>query len=116
MEEDRRDNQEESHFEDLLRSILNGDSIRDFFMRNLKTFMIIGLLVFAYIGNRYACEDVMKRVSETQKQIKEVKYEILCTATELVQLSRQSNIRESLKEKDINLEISTTPPIKIERD
>ena len=116
MEEDRKDNQEESHFEDLLRSILNGDSIRDFFMRNLKTFMIIGLLVFAYIGNRYACEDVMRRVSETQKQSKEVKYEILCTATELVQLSRPSNIRESLKEKDINLEISTTPPIKIERD
>jgi len=34
----------------------------------------------------------------------------------LVELSRQSNLRKTLQEKDINLDISTTPPVVIESD
>jgi len=115
MSEDMH-NEDDSLFERWLRSVLNGDSIRDFFTRHLKAFMYVLFMVFVCIGNRYACEDVMDRVAKTQKQIKEVKYEILCVATELVELSRQSNLRKTLQEKDINLDISTTPPVVIESD
>lgn len=105
--------EQEVLFEDRLKGFLNGDTMRDFFSRHLKTCLIITLLMFAYIGNRYACEDVMARVNETQTAIKEVKYEILCVSTELVELSRQSHLRDRLHEHGVNIEISNNAPIEI---
>lgn len=111
--ENNTSNSDNNSFEEWLKHILNGDSIRNFFVNNLKTIFIVALLCFAYIGNRYTCERQMSKINKMQLEIKELKYSILCTSTELMEISRQSNLNETLTKIDNTIKVSTTPPIKV---
>lgn len=98
----------------LFKEFLSGnDIVHKLFMKHYKAIMLTGILLFAYIGNRYTCEKQQAEVVALQRQLKEIKYEALTSSAELMQMSRQSNVQQLLKQKNIDLKISTTSPIHI---
>lgn len=98
-----------------VRDILNGNFLtRKFFRRQ---YLLIGLLVvlsIVYINNRYESEKMITRISSLKKDIQDAKYESLNISAELMEISRQSNIRELLKSKGMKLKPGNEPPVVIE--
>ena len=72
------------------------------------------VLCFVYIDNRYYCETQMHKENQLRKKLKETKYDLLLISSELMQISRRSNVLKMIDEQGLNLIESTEPPIKID--
>lgn len=79
----------------------------------LPVFVLILILSFWYIDNRYVCEKQMRRVAELEKELQDKKYSYLTTRSELTHFSRQSVVVSAVNERGLDLHVPTTPPIKI---
>jgi hypothetical protein len=97
-----------------IRGILNGSFLTWKFFR--RQYLLVGLLVvlsILYINNRYESEKMMKRIGELKREIKDAKYESLTISAELTEISRQSNIEDLLRKKNMQLKTGDRPPIVI---
>ena len=74
---------------------------------------MIALLTFIYIDNRYYCETQLADEIKLKKQLQDIKYESLTISAELMQLSRQSNVEKMIRDRGVDIEATTTPPIVI---
>jgi len=98
-----------------LRDVLNGNILtKKFFQKQYGLLIMIVVLGFMYIDNRYYCETQIKRENQLQKQLKDIKYESLTISAELMEISRRSNVLKMINDKGLNLIEATEPPIKIE--
>jgi len=98
-----------------VRDILNGNILtKKFFQKQYGLIIMIAVLVFLYVDNRYQCENQQVREIELKKKIQDVKYESLTISAELMEISRQSNVMKKVNESGLPLVESTTPPIVIE--
>ncbi|MGQ1890894.1 FtsL-like putative cell division protein [Thermophagus sp. OGC60D27] len=79
------------------------------------TFIVF--LAFLYIGNRYQMEHLLDRQADLMKELKELKYEAITTSSELMNMSKQSEVMERVRKAGINLEVLKTPPriLKVEK-
>lgn len=97
-----------------IRDIINGNFLtKKFFQKQYILLLMIAFLLFMYIDNRYYCETQMIKVIEMKKKIQDVKYESLTISAELMELNRQSNIQNMVKEKGLNLVETNIPPVVI---
>lgn len=97
-----------------LRDIINGNFLtKKFFQKQYGLLLMIAILLFMYVDNRYYCETQMVKIIELKKQIQDVKYESLTVSAQLMELNRQSNIQNMVRERGLNLEETDTPPIVI---
>lgn len=95
-----------------LRDFINGNFLtKKFFQKQYGLLLMIAILLFMYVDNRYYCETQMVKVIELQKQIKDVKYESLTISAQLMELTRQSNVLNMVRERGLNLAETDTPPI-----
>ena len=98
-----------------VRDFLNGDIFsKKIFKRQAKLLIMIALLVFMYVDNRFSCERQLSKEIELKKKIQDVKYESLTISAELMKLSRQTSVLEMVNTRGVDLMQSTTPPIVIE--
>ncbi len=98
-----------------VRDILNGNILtKRFFQKQYGLLLLIAVLAFLYVDNRYYCETQLAKEIELKKKIQDVKYESLTISAELMQLSRQSNVLKMINERGVNLIRTSTPPIVIE--
>jgi len=98
-----------------LRDILNGNILTNKFLQKQYLLLImIAVLTFLYVDNRFYCETQLAKEIELKKKIQDVKYESLTISAELMEISRQSNVMNKVNESGITLIQSTTPPIVIE--
>lgn len=98
-----------------VRDILNGNILtKRFIQKQYGLLLLIAVLAFLYVDNRYYCETQLAKEIELKKKIQDVKYESLTISAELMQLSRQSNVLKMINERGVNLIRTTTPPIVIE--
>ena len=98
-----------------VRDLLNGDIwTKKFFRKQYKLILMIALLTFLYIGNRYQYETELARVIQINKEIKDAKYEALTISAQLMRLTRQSNIERMVRERGIVLYEPDRPPIVVE--
>jgi len=98
-----------------LRDILNGNILtKRFFQKQYGLLIMIAVLTFLYVDNRYYCETQLAKEIDLKKKIQDVKYESLTISAELMNISRQSNVMKKVNESGSNLTESTTPPIVIE--
>ena len=77
----------------------------------------VGFLVFLailYIGNRYHVESLLDRQAQLLKELKELKYEAITTSSELMNMSKQSEVVTRVRKAGIELEVLKTPPRKLE--
>jgi len=98
---------------------LKSSSVRDFFSgqiflknfirKQYLLFLLIAVLTFLRIGNRFAYEKQLDKYIEMTGQLQNLKYESLSVSSELTNLGRESNIRNLLKNSSV--QESKTPAI-----
>jgi hypothetical protein len=100
-----------------LRDIINGNILTNrFLQKQYGLILLIAVLTFLYVDNRYYCETQLAKEIELKKDIQDVKYESLTISAELMQISRQSNVLKMINERGVNLIRTSAPSIVIEED
>ena len=98
-----------------VRDILNGNILtKRFFQKQYGLLLLVAVLAFFYVDNRYYCEKQLAKEIELKKMILDAKYESLTNSAELMTISRQSNVMEMINQRGVNLIQTATPPIVIE--
>jgi len=98
-----------------VRDVLTGNILtKNFIRKQYGLIIMIAVLAFLYIDNRYYCETQLAKEIELKKQIQDAKYESLTISAELMEISRQSNVMKAVNDNGLNLIENTTPPIVIE--
>ncbi len=101
-----------------LRAVLGGDILQSRFIRKQVIFiMFCVLLTLLYTGNRYSSQQDAITIDSLRTELQKVKYNVLTQSSELMNISRQSNVERRLKQtKDSVLETPITPPYLIRQD
>ncbi|MGF1585138.1 MAG: FtsL-like putative cell division protein [Bacteroidales bacterium] len=86
---------------------------RDFVVRQLPFIIFLAILAILYIGNRYHSEKLVRRTSELQNELKELRAEAITVSAELMHMSRQSEVLKLLRRNNLDLVESLEPPRKI---
>jgi len=73
-------------------------------------FLFLVILAFIYINNHYQVEKLLKEQVALNKELKELKYEAITTSSELMRMSRQSEVVSRVNEAGLGLEVLKTPP------
>ena len=98
-----------------VRDIINGEILtKKFFQKQYGLIIMIAVLTFLYVDNRYYCETQLAKEIELKRKIQDAKYESLTISAELMEISRQSNVMREVNANGLNLIENTTPPLVIE--
>lgn len=99
-----------------VRDVINGNIFTKKYFKKQYAFLgLVALLAFMYVDNRFYCEKQLLRTIELKKKIKDVKYESLTLSAKLMEISRQSNVVKLIREKNLELSVTETPPVVIEK-
>ncbi len=107
---------EEDEFGDVsFKSILGGDILQSrFFLRQVVFILFVVVLMLIYTGNRYSSQRDIIVIDSLKMRLQEERYNVLTQSSELMNLSRQSNIEKALRANgDTALLNPTTPPFEI---
>ena len=99
-----------------LKSWLDGDMLLSpFFQRHLGLFILVFILIFAYVSNRFAFQREQVKVQRLRTELNDVKNEALARSSELMEKSRESNIERFIVTQGSDLKIPTDAPVVIKR-
>lgn len=97
-----------------MKELISGSMVSEkIILKNLGYVSLITLLAAIYIGNRFNAEKITRETSRLQKEVKDLRAEALSTSTDLMYVSRQSEVFRLIREKGLNLEELKTPPYKL---
>ena len=85
----------------------------DILIRQWKRILVIVILLFIYISNRYTCQQKITQIGELQKHLVDVRYEALTLSSKLMGSSRQSQVEKLIESKGLDLHESKQPPFKL---
>ncbi|MDR3141192.1 MAG: hypothetical protein LBU37_05655 [Tannerellaceae bacterium] len=85
----------------------------DFFLRHTKMIVLVVILVFFFIGNRYTCMQKLREIDRLQQQLRDLRYEALSISSELTGNSRQSQIESLVEQQGFELEGAKSPPYEL---
>ncbi len=97
-----------------IQGFLNGELLRSEWVR--KQYKLIALivgLVFIYILAGYRSMQQQRRLSDLRDEVRDKKFEYLTLSTELVTLTRQSQVVKELEARGSKLKENKTPAVKI---
>ena len=95
-----------------LRDLLNGDIFtKCIIQKQYGLLILIAVLMFFYVDNRYSCESLVAKQAKLKKDIQDVKYESMTISAELMRLSRQSSVINMVNERGLEIEESPSPPV-----
>lgn len=99
-----------------IKYILRGTVLSDVILvKHMKMILLIVILMFFYISNRYTCIIKLKEIDRLQGQLKEIKSEALDLSAELTSNTRPSQVEELVKRQGLGLEKAKTPPYKLHK-
>ena len=99
-----------------LKSWLDGDMLLSpLLQRHLGLFLLVFVLVIAYVSNRYAFQQEQVQIQRLRAELNDVKYEALARSSELMEKSRESNIQRFVVEQGSQLQTPTKAPVVIKR-
>ena len=109
---------ESEEFNDLtntsLRDIFDGKIFtKCYFLKQIWLIFLVTCLVFLYMDNRMECERQVAVINDLNKQLIDAKYTSMVVESDLLSISRQSQIEELIKAQEIELEELQFPPYKI---
>jgi len=97
-----------------IKDLLDGSLIaNDFIVKQLPYIVFLVALAFIYIANRYHAEKVVRASIELSKEINELRAEAITTSSELMFISKQSEVAKLVQERGLGLKESVEPPRKI---
>jgi hypothetical protein len=99
-----------------LRKILGGDILSTrAIRRQVPLLMLITVILFIYISNRYSCQKNLIEIDRLNKELVDAKYRALASSSELTERCRESHVLDMLKNnQDSVLKIASQPPYIIE--
>ena len=108
-------NEDFGEFKNLsLRDLINGRILtRSLVAKQMPFIVFIAFFGFLYIGNHYRTEELMREVASLNKELKELRYEAITTSSELMYMSKQSEVLKKIKASGLKLEELTEPPRKL---
>ena len=96
--------------------ILGGGILKeDFIVRHMRMIVLVVLLCFFFIGNRYTCMQKLREIDRLQQRLRDVRFEALSISAELTGHSRQSQVEILIQEQGIDLEGAKTPPYELHK-
>ena len=84
-------------------------------IRQLPFILFLAGIAIVYIANRYHAEKITRRTIELQDDLNELRAQYTTTASELMFLSRQSQVLKLVEENNLGLKESRVPPKKLIR-
>ena len=101
-----------------LKSVLGGDLLGSkFFLKQVIFVMFCVFLMLLYTGNRYASQQDAILIDSLRQNLLNVKYNVMTQSSELMNMTRQSNVEKMLRmTKDSVLQNPVTPPFLIRMD
>jgi hypothetical protein len=96
-----------------IKDILDGKMAREWVVNNLGFIVYLTILIFFYIGNRYSCEKTIRDIVLIETELKELRFESITTESELMSLSRMSEVSKMVKQNGLELEESMEPARKL---
>jgi len=94
--------------------ILGGGILKEsFFVKYTRMIVLIVILLFFYISNRYTCIIKLREIDRLQMQLKEVQSESVSTWVQLTGNMRPSEVEERVNRMGLGLEKAKTPPYKL---
>jgi len=87
-----------------------------FLTKNIGLILFIAFLSIIYISNRFYAESIVRKTAKLEKEIKELKSEQVEVTSELVELSKQSEVIKEINEKGLGLQKTKKAPIIINND
>ncbi len=82
-------------------------------VQQLPFIIFLVVLGIFYISNRYRSERVYRDMVSLEKELKELRFESITTASDLMYMSKQSEVLKRVRNEGLELVEATEPPIKI---
>ncbi len=94
-----------------IKDILNGTILNHpIFVGQLNYMLFLALIGFIYITHHYDVERKLEKAANLNKENQELRYHAITTSSELMYISKQSEVIRRIEEAGIDLEQMTTPP------
>lgn len=98
-----------------LAALLSGSLFaQDMMIKHLPFILFLAALGLTYIANGYLAESLVREISKTQTEIKELRSEQISMKSELNNTIIESELKKIISERAMGLEESFEPPKKIE--
>ena len=98
------------------REFLDGSIlVRETMTRQLPFILFLTVLAVLYIGNRYHAEKMVRNINEIEIEVKNLRAEQITIASELMNISKPSEVSAIVNEKNLGLKPSVEPPKKLIR-
>lgn len=81
--------------------------------KHLKLVFLIVFIAIVYINNQYKTESVLVEIKNLQEEVQELRNKSISYATELMSLSRESEVMKMVEEKELDIKELIMPPQKI---
>lgn len=98
-------------------------SIKDFIGGNFLTsenvikqipyVLFLSIVAILYIGNRYQAEKIVRETIILKNEVRELRAEAITATSELMYISKQSEVAKLVEEKGLDLKEAVVPPKKI---
>jgi hypothetical protein len=99
-----------------IRELLDGTIlVRENVLKQLPFVLFLTLLGIIYIGNRFHAERMVRRISEMKTEVGNLRSEEITITSELMNISRPSEVATLVASKNMGLKESMVPPKKIRR-
>lgn len=94
-----------------VKGLLDGSLLaRNAVLEQLPFVLFIVLLAIIYIGNRYHAERLIRETAGIQKELKDLRSEAITTSSDLMFISKQSEVTKLIEKKGLDLKESVEPP------
>ncbi|MFZ5939446.1 MAG: FtsL-like putative cell division protein [Bacteroidota bacterium] len=118
MEEEKKNiefeepKEEEAKF--AFRDLIDGNVLnRGFVVRQRRFMLLLVLIAFLSIANRNHAEKMVIMGDRLQDEVKEVRAHSISVSSELMRVSRESEVIRMIRQNGMNLEESLDPPKKL---
>ena len=99
-----------------IRELLDGTIlVRENVLKQLPFVLFLTLLGIIYIGNRFHAERMVRKISEMKTEVGNLRSEEITITSELMNISRPSEVAALVASKKMGLKESMVPPKKIRR-
>ncbi|MDA3952076.1 MAG: FtsL-like putative cell division protein [Bacteroidales bacterium] len=97
-----------------IKDLLDGSLIaNDFIIKQLPFIVFLVILAFVYIANRYNAEKVVRANIELTQEISDLRSEAITISSELMLISKQSEVARLVEKRGLGLKESIVPPKKV---
>lgn len=99
-----------------VKELLDGRILADKVIRkNIRFILFLTALGIIYIANGYNAEKLYKKKVRMEKEVRDLRFESITTASQLMYISKQSEVKKRINKEGLNLQESKEPPVKIYR-